>query len=138
METQAPSDEELRKELDTLSHLLYDCLERGGDIGPTIVEYDRLRNKQWARAYTLLNIFGLERSKEGWGWLLNCYGLLTPTLHDVHKASRHRRNQPSPFTPLREDDSYPELQGYWTEHVTITDLGNGTAIKTTTRVFHIR
>ena len=132
-----PSDDDFTLELTALSAHLYGCINREGDLGPTREEYDKYRDRRWSQSRSLLNVYGLQVNRLGWERLINAYGFVCPTLSEAKTASNRRRVYPKYALPS-EDDDYPELNGYWTEHVTITPNGDGTANKRTVRVFHIR
>lgn len=135
-----PSDDDFKLELTALSAHLYGCIDREGDLGPTREEYDKYRDRRWSQSRSLLNIYGLQVNRLGWERLINAYGFVCPTLSEAKTASNRRRKDERPRLCItqQEEDDYPELPGYWTEHITITDNGDGTYTKHTTMVFHIR
>src|SRR5690606_30799437 len=81
----------LREELRSQSMRLFGIIGLGGHTGPTMEQYDRLRERKWPMARVLLKRFGLPCNYRGWVWLLMAFGFMPPTPSDIQVAShRHR------------------------------------------------
>ncbi len=134
-----PSDEQIYLELATLSVLLYEGIDRDGDLGPTREEYDHHRNPNFVRSASLLSVFGLPVNKVGWKRLVEAYGYLCPSLSDVRKADHQRRREAkSPFRLQVEVDDYPVLQGATREEVYLYQATDGSIRKVTRTITSIR
>lgn len=135
-----PSDESIYLELAALSTMLYDCINMAGVLGPTFAEYDHYRNPKWVESRSLLRIFGLPTTRNGWTVLLNAYSYESPSLQQVQQAAYRRIAQRSwqPQGSIPYDDDYPELPGVWRETVEVRPLGGGAVLKTTRRIFQPR
>lgn len=134
-----PSDEQIYLELASLSVLLYQGIDRDGDLGPTREEYDHHRNSKLVRSASLLAVFGLPVNKVGWKRLVEAYGYLCPSLSDVRKADHQRRREAR--SSLRTDetvDDYPVLQGVTREEVYYESLGHGQYRKITRLITSLR
>lgn len=135
------SDDDIRSELQAQSYLFFGDAGWGGIFGPTKDQFDRQRPQGWPTSWLLLKTYGLVYCAESWNYLLRCFGLDVPGPREIQQAAQRRRDSRSTgkrSIPL-EDESYPELVGTLVkQHESLTPLGDGRAIRTTTSVIQLR
>lgn len=106
-----PDQENLQLELAALGSSLYDCIDKGERLGPTMKEYNRCRSEEWCTSESLLSVYNLPVSRAGWVALLSRYGFQHPSPSDVQKAAHQRKEERRDRRPhiVELDESYPEL-----------------------------
>lgn len=136
-----PDNSEIARELAIQSHDIYDIADLGGTVGPTMEEFNRKRPKGWPGSEYMLKIFGLTKNAAGWLVLLQTFGLLSPTPHEIQTTAQMRRDLKAPRAsiPLRDEESYMPLTGSLVGEVTVeTHLGNGWYRRTTSTIVSLR
>lgn len=132
-----PNDEEIRRELDQLSQLMFATVGLEGYLCPTLNQFQMMRSDRFPAGNTLLKAFGLPTNAAGWRTLVEAFGFTLPTPSEIQTIAQRQR-EAAQRRAARDDDTYPLLNGKRQESVTYVYLGEGRYLKKTRTIFELR